>query len=169
MERHYLSALPRKGMRAMSGMKTTKSGRYYLARAVLTPPENLQMMVFPQIETWLLRYRQGQDCQQTLSCLGFLNLLKKFRSVILQDSIILKVKYPQLFIWNHPVFHTDEYLNFADELRSAMETTEHPVSLSLQQVMPDMVAEVNSLKRSLEADSNVLGTKIQRLEQKIDR
>jgi hypothetical protein len=169
MERHYLSALPRKGMRAMAGMRTTKSGSHYVERSLLEPPEALQIQVFPLVETWLSRLASGENCRESLSAVGFLTLLKQLRTVVLQDSVILMDIYPDLFLWSHPLFRCQEFLNYAEELRAAMATTQHPTSISLQQMMPEMVNEVSTLKRTLEAEINAVGAKIQRCENKLDR
>lgn len=170
MEKYYLSALPRDGMRAVAGIANFREKRrHYIERALVEPPESLQIQIFPQVERWLFRHQRGQACEQTLSCLGFLNLLKKLRPVILQDSVVLMQKYPNLFIWNHHIFCTEAYRTFSSDLLAAMETTEHPLALSLEHAMPDMVNEVASVKRSLTAEINVANAKIQRLESKLER
>lgn len=56
MERHYLSALPRKAMRAMAGMDSVKSGDYYIRRDASTPPESLSGRLFADVDGWLRRH-----------------------------------------------------------------------------------------------------------------
>lgn len=106
MERHYLSALPRKGMRAMAGVGSTKAGRYFLKREAIQPPDCLTRKIFPGIDELIERHGHGQNFEQTLSCIGFLKLLKEMRVFILQDSVELMEIYPDLFVWRHRYSHS---------------------------------------------------------------
>jgi hypothetical protein len=149
MEKHYLSALPRIAMRVMAGSKSHESGRMFLKRDLLEPPEQLQKMIFPLLDNWMMRHRLGEECQRTLSCRGFLNLLKEMRKVILQDAVILMDKYPRLFVWSHQVFRNPLFEVYKSQLLTAMESTPDPLSVSLEALMPEVASEINSLRRDM--------------------
>jgi hypothetical protein len=87
LEGCYLQSLPRKALRTMAGF--SPSGHIYeLECAALTPAEELQWMIFPDIDYWLLRQYHGLD-EQNLATIGFLKALKCMRTIILQDSVVL--------------------------------------------------------------------------------
>jgi hypothetical protein len=162
MERHYLSALPRKGMRAMAGFTDfSKPGFYYLKRDLLEPPQSLKSQIFPQLEDWLSRY-ENDECQQTLSCLGFLNLLKYLRTTILQDSVILKEKYPNLFVWRHPVFLDPEFARWSSDLKTAMQTATEPAEFTIRAAVPTIANELERSRQSIHQVLDVIQNKIDR-------
>jgi hypothetical protein len=167
MEKHYLSALPRKGMRVMSGF-SPREGSYYLKRDCLEPPEILLQQVFPQLDNILLRRQQGQ-VDQSLSCIGFLQLLKRLRKVVLQDSVFLQDHYPDLFIWKFPLFRSTEYMNFRSELLNAVNVVEDPTETRMEDVMPDMCAAVRNHTQTINADMNIQGTRLTRIENQLER
>jgi hypothetical protein len=109
MEKHYLSALPRQGMRGMASCRSLEPGHYFLPRGSIQPCDTLQRRIFPQLDYWLERFESGHEIEQTLSCKGFLHLLKYLRVVILQDSVLLQDLFPNLFVWEHEIFASEEY------------------------------------------------------------
>ena len=62
MERHYLSALPRLGMRAMAGMKSFQPGHYFIKRNVLPVPDELKSRIFKEVDFWKRRYETSYNC-----------------------------------------------------------------------------------------------------------
>ena len=160
MEKHYLSALPRLGMRAMAGVKNFHTpGNYFLKRDCLEPPESLKRKVFPKLDSWLQKYRNN-ECQHSLSCLGFLNMLEYFRGTILQDSVVLMEKYPDLFLWNHDVFQDPAFHNYKTELLAAMAATTDPISLTIRAVVPTLATEMAQTRQVLTQAIEVGNTKM---------
>jgi centromere DNA-binding complex CBF3 subunit-like protein len=98
MSNAYLSSLPIKFLRKMAGFSVA-GGEYYLGRATVDPPLQLQVMIFPWVEKWELRFRgvarkqnwaQGGLDKQDIAGDNFIQLLKYLRVVILQDLAILQ-------------------------------------------------------------------------------
>ena len=167
MERHYLSALPRKGMRVMSGF-SPRENSYFIKRDCLEPPESLLQQIFPQLDNTLLLQQQGQ-ADQSLSCIGFLKLLKKLREVVLQDSVFLQDCYPELFLWRHSLFRSTEYQNFKSELLNAVDVEEDPSITRMEDVMPDMCAAVRHQTNTITMDMSIHGTRLSRIENQLNR
>jgi len=70
---------------------TVEPKQYYLSRAILDPPEILQVMVFPKLEeSYELMKQSVTEMRKTeISGHSFLSLLKHLRVFILQDAAIL--------------------------------------------------------------------------------
>lgn len=79
----YLNTLPKQSMRALAGFYSKTAGNFYLARATIEPPEELQKLIFPEIEYWLGAFAQ-KKVQKDIAGPNFLNLLKYLRVVLLQ-------------------------------------------------------------------------------------
>jgi hypothetical protein len=102
LEGCYLQSLPRKALRTMAGF--SPSGHIYeLDHAALTPVEELQWMIFPDADNLLLRQSEGLDVQNSAT-IGFLKALTCRRTIILQDSVVLKSLCPSHPVWNHAIF-----------------------------------------------------------------
>jgi hypothetical protein len=75
-------------------------GGYFLGRAQVVPPFSLQLLVFPWLDKWELRFRGFARSQQDFARGGldkqdlagdrFLKLLQHLRVVLLQDLAILQ-------------------------------------------------------------------------------
>jgi hypothetical protein len=89
--------MPIEFMRKMSGFQTP--GSYFLPRASQTPDNELLAQIFPFIECWEERFRQkaqkkkfadgGMD-EADMAAVGFLELLKELRVILLQDLAVLQ-------------------------------------------------------------------------------
>ena len=102
MENCYLTNLPREAIRSLAGFAPAQ-GSYFLQRAAIDPTLALKQMIFPQIESALHKIETG-EYQETIVAKGFLILLDKLRTVILQDSVVMKREHPSHPLWNHAVF-----------------------------------------------------------------
>jgi hypothetical protein len=80
---------------------------------------------------------------------GFLELLQQLRTVILQDSVILRQTHPSHKLWNHPVFATEEYKRFEVELRHAMDSAVNPCQATLRDVAPVIESAILNNSTSL--------------------
>ncbi len=111
----------------MAGFPTSP-GTFFLPRATLEPPIDLQRRLFPFVEFWELE----SEVEESLALrglliklmLGFFGLLKYLRVVILQDSVILSslyfylltYRYPEHNLFAHEVFQSNEYQSFKQEV-----------------------------------------------------
>ncbi|CAD6909645.1 unnamed protein product [Tilletia controversa] len=129
MQGCYLTGLPRESMRAMAGFSVTP-GAYHIARASVEPPSSLQQQIFPAADAILAQVEQGKvECD--LAAQGFLRLLQYLRSVLLQDAVALRRVHPALAIFSHPIFGSQEFLAFEQQLKASIETPEKPVSVAV--------------------------------------
>lgn len=78
----YMTDLPKQAMRALAGF-STRQGGFWLPRAAVTPPVDLQAQVFPEIEEWEAKFR-AEEVQKDVAGPAFLRLLKHLRVVLLQ-------------------------------------------------------------------------------------
>jgi hypothetical protein len=97
----YSTHLPLKAMRAAAGF-ITNEGRYYNPRALVYPPEALEKEIFPFADGAFEQVvaagksrgsRMGGDYLGAAR--GFLEMLLRLRTVILQDAAAMKVLHPE--------------------------------------------------------------------------
>ncbi len=93
----YLNSLPRKYMRTMAG-HPAQMGCFEIGRAAVTPPDTLLSMIWPELDAWKDRFGPQQGQINDLAAMGLTNLLFYLREVVLQDSVALRLQFPQ-----HPV------------------------------------------------------------------
>jgi hypothetical protein len=100
----YLTHLPRQFMRVVAGFSGS-TGDYFLPRAAHEPPLLLQKQLWPWIEEWELRFEarasrkswaQGGLDEDDLAADGFVKLMRRLRTVLLQDLAVLQPRYPSL-------------------------------------------------------------------------
>jgi hypothetical protein len=157
----YLARLPAKFLRRMAGFQKAE-GSYVLPRALYTPPVSLQVQIWPWVDTWLARVRaraQGKGWKagglaaDDRAAGGFLELLVLLRDVLLQDLAILQkreylpyyiytstnyyifVDYPELPLFQQPVFAHKDWLPFAQpvQLADTSMASQRPDATLLQQ------------------------------------
>jgi Centromere DNA-binding protein complex CBF3 subunit, domain 2 len=104
---------------------------------VLDPPHDLLQAIFPWIEEEQMALKQrradrGKPADDpTLS--KFLDLLSRFRRIILQDAAILSAKYPTCPLFtNYAPFNTPQFSTFSstsvDIIKHAEENARHRLS-----------------------------------------
>lgn len=124
MENCYLTHLPRDAVRVCNGF-SRGLGNFWLPRAGVEPRDELQAMIFPEIEGWEARLNDPEDpaFNSSQSAFKFLSLLKKMRKIILQDAVFMMLEDPHNVLFSHPIFKNDMFLAFFVELRSFNDTT----------------------------------------------
>jgi hypothetical protein len=112
-------------------------GCFEIHRASIAPPSHLLSLIWPKLDAWKDPFRPND-----LVAEGLINLLLYLREVILQDSVILRERFPNSPIWNHPVFQHKAYEWFYARIRDAVSPSvegEQPNKLALlTQVMPEL-------------------------------
>jgi len=138
----YLSYLPRAFMRSIAGFPQEGKG-YFLPRAQETPEEALCSRIWPEADSWLRRmeaYHPGRDDNEVvrldLAGTGFLRLIRTLRVILLQDSVILRKRFPLHPLWKDSLFHCPEYLRFAARVESSLADVVTPAELTMQQLLP---------------------------------
>ncbi|KAG1480474.1 hypothetical protein G6F49_013726 [Rhizopus delemar] len=68
------------------------------------------------------------------------------RTVFLQDSVVLKGKYPGSFIWSHSIFDTDIYKDYEERLSSAIAANDEKFKMSqhLEVLLPEVAAAMKT-------------------------
>jgi hypothetical protein len=112
----YLSQIVRPAIRSMAGFSSIQSD-YYLRRDIVVPPDSLSLRIFPQVEEIELALREERS-QPTIALQSFIDVLKFFRRVILQDSAVL-LNTPgfenlNLFIFRHEIFQSPDFNAFKE-------------------------------------------------------
>jgi len=111
----YGNGLDRPSMRAMSGFPANILGAYYIPRATVKPPKELARKVFPWLDEWERRHREGDRCERNIALTGFFRLIRFLREVVLQDAAGTMDEYPHP-IWTHAIFQSTEFKQFKDAL-----------------------------------------------------
>ncbi len=158
MEGCYLTSIPREAVRALAGFVPDRP-TFYLARASVTPPQALLEMVWPDIEHWEAQIRDG-DAEETIAATAFLAMMKFLRVVLLQDSVYLKEKFPNLSIWNNPVFTCQDYQDYRQELLLQVEEEVPPAEITLEAAMPDLTDMIRGQHQQLMDKINTLQSSI---------
>jgi hypothetical protein len=155
----YLSSLPRKFMRIMAG-HPPQMGCFEIRRASVTPRGKLLSLIWPQLDQWKDRFGPREGQSNDLAAMGLTDLLFYLREVILQDSVILRERFPNCPIWNHPVFQHEAYEEFCVEVRNAVGPSgegERPTKLAmLTQAIPELTDYLRSSDARSEARGNEL-------------
>jgi hypothetical protein len=103
----YLTGLPVKFLHQTAGFSSS-GGAYFLPQALHNPSAQLQLQIWPWIETWEEQFQQravhqnweagGLD-QTDVAGHGFLALLRHLQVVLLQDLAVLQPLYPRLTLF----------------------------------------------------------------------
>ena len=109
----YSAKLPLKIMRVMAGHSSQKNV-FHLPRSEVKPSENLQHMIFPFIEAHELLLASSPGSHPTASV--FLTLLRRLRTVILQDAAIHLHQGRKHSLFCMDVLNTPEFSEFKTTL-----------------------------------------------------
>jgi len=139
----YGNGLSKPSMRAMAGFPHDQA-MYNLPRASLCPPRELLDMVFPSVDEWIERHRTGLDCEKNFALDGFLRLLSWFKVVVLQDAAVMIDDFHHEVLFNHAIFHTQEFIQFKDALQQHMEISANPIEEQIQRVLPQLCVQMQS-------------------------
>jgi hypothetical protein len=168
----YLTHLPRQFMRVVAGFSAS-GGNYFLARAAHEPPYALQKQLWPWIEEWEPRFEararrccwaEGGLDEDDLAADGFLKLMRRLRTVLLQDLAVLQPHYPSLPFFAHAPFYGPGWDEFALAVRSDAVAGAEPPSLLLQRALPELSGVLESSREALLQNSRQL---VSRLESKL--
>jgi hypothetical protein len=142
----YLNSLPREFMRKMAG-HPIQAGCFEIRSASAAPPDALLSLIWPELDIWKGRF--GPDAGQVddLAAAGFTNLLFYLREVILQDSVALRLRFPDNAVWTHPVFQHAAYEPYARQVAACLHEGESPNELSmLHQAMPQLMEYLKAME-----------------------
>lgn len=169
----YVSSLPVEAMKCLAGF-SGRNENYFLPRATVVPPMDLQVLVFPDIEFWQEKFKTRNGVQEDIAGPNFLLLLSQLRVVFLQvrstycsyspflirlilifvnflyigekDSVVLKKEYPNYYLWNCSLFETGLYKGFEAQVLSVVEEEERAFNSNqlMQRAMPELVSTLEA-------------------------
>src|SRR5436190_20401509 len=130
-------------------------GNYYLERECLSPPDELQNLIFPLIEvTNVANEKNGPDLQD-IAQRSFMELLHWFRVIILQDAVFLREKFSGSPLWNHYIFKHRLFEEFAARLKVEARHGDEPRMVSISHVIPHVAHVLQEQHRAIQTTLNI--------------
>ena len=160
----YLTSLPLDFVRSMAGFHHAGQGDYYLPRAKIVPSQALVRSIWPWVDEWLAWFEgQGEvpaekdeesssttdEDRDDLAGQGFLRLLDHLRTIILQDSVIMREHFPEHPLWTDPLFVREDYKAFAQEVQTCLLDKEEPQEILLRRALPVISNRLNVVQQDL--------------------
>jgi hypothetical protein len=146
MTQSYLSHLPRKFMRIVSGHAL--EGTYFNARDTIQPPDELKRQVFPWIDNDLMALQNDtRGYERSISERGFVRLMDYLKIVFLQDAALLRRCWPDHPIFKDKLFQTDLYNDFANAVCQAEDNPNWPENKNIQAVVPEISAMLAGMRQ----------------------
>jgi hypothetical protein len=91
----------------------------------------LAIYIYIDVEEWEEKI-ENKEVDVTIAAISFLKFLKSLRVIIIQDFACLMDKYPSHLLFQHPIFTSNSFLVYKQNLLKAIEETEDPVELALR-------------------------------------
>ncbi|KUF78719.1 Acyl-CoA synthetase family member 2 [Phytophthora nicotianae] len=136
----YAAPLAREAMRALSG-HPPKSRFYFLERASVDPPLELQRLVFPEVEHCQKQILDG-NWEDNLAARGFLDLLLYLRVVLLQDCAVLLDDLPAQF--RQTSLFGEKFQLFRTQALAGAASATAPIQMQLQNAMPLLSTQIST-------------------------
>ena len=143
----YLSPISRMSVRVLAGFPKN-SGSYFLERDTLPVPPSLEAQVFPEVDEWMAKVQTAEQ-SPGIATNSFLKLMLYLKKVILQDSVILRDRYPASPLWSDPLFQSPDYLAFSETSRIALQALQSPFDLRLRDVLPQVSEKLHLLQQAV--------------------
>jgi hypothetical protein len=105
---------------------------------------------------------------------GFLRLLRTLRVVLLQDSVILRQRFPLHPLWTDPLFNSEEYGRFTARVEASLVDVVTPDELRMQKYWPahDAVAKLRheaAISEIKASARNSVSEIVRSIEDRLDR
>jgi hypothetical protein len=124
-------------------------------------------MIFPRIEESQAAADSCLESKVDTATLAFLDLLRWFRIVLLQDAVFLMKLYPTLSIWLYPPFNTLAFASFSTHLQHEAEHGDDPRLVQISKVLPQMSSilrdQHHNLLHTMDIHQNSNGTRMEEL------
>jgi hypothetical protein len=149
MHQFYVTGFPQEAMLAVAG-HPAKVGSYWLPRGHVTPEDELQRKIFPDLDKYLETNSHVQP-EATLAFKGFTNLLKFLRIVILQDAAVLMNTYPNYHIFQHELFCSSAFKKFQIEVLETIKNLEdqNPTLQNITKLAPEITTAINGIRTDM--------------------
>ena len=139
-------------IKALAGFDPDRAS-YYLPRSALEPVEDLQLKVFPELEEWRRKLDAGELEDESICLDAFMTTLKYLRVVLLQDAVLMKSRFPDLFLWQHELFSDPLFLSFERQLKESIASAQDPHDLQIQVLLPGVLETMNENHRSIQSEA----------------
>ncbi|WVO21620.1 uncharacterized protein IAS62_002929 [Cryptococcus decagattii] len=113
-------------------------GAYYLPRDILCG-EALLAKVFPDIERCQQQLHDPKRTETDMAGEAFIQFMLFLRRAFLQDAPHLRHRYPNLRIWDNPLFQDPLYLSHEARARQVANNSAVQASLRLRDALPELV------------------------------
>ncbi|PPQ87750.1 hypothetical protein CVT24_003818, partial [Panaeolus cyanescens] len=118
----YNHSLPVDAIVAAAGFNGKQVNSYFVAREAIVPPASLLLSIFPWIEAEEKAYKHrlialakptNKNAGQDEALCYLLNLLRRLRTVLLQDAAVLYSEHPEAPIFKFSPFNSNDFQQFA--------------------------------------------------------
>ncbi|KAJ3536673.1 hypothetical protein NMY22_g5932 [Coprinellus aureogranulatus] len=163
----YARALPAGGMLALAYYNGDRRTGYFLGRSVLEPPKHLVSQLFPWIESEEQKLadrmqRLGPQVARDIALSNFLETLKWFRVVLLQDVAVLSHKHPNMGILKHAPFNSQAFREFAQSAGPIVQKAEEDARHALKNMPEDYTQSVIGLMETTQIRQDTAFSELQR-------
>jgi Centromere DNA-binding protein complex CBF3 subunit, domain 2 len=147
-EKFYSTRLPMKILRSKAGF-SRGDGVHINPRVGLMPSDELVSEIFPWVDDAAERVTAADqvDGKDRNTAHAFLRMLKHLRVVILQDAAVLleDSRASKHTMLNLPVFKTDLFASFRQQMKAHLSEHENPLDASLEVVLPGVNQRLNAI------------------------
>src|SRR5579859_1165522 len=155
MNQHYSNNIPQQALRIMAG-QDGNSGGFYLSRECLDPPPELKQLIFPRLQESTKPVDALPHGSHTRSTYASLELFEWFRTILLQDTVILTDLYPDSLLWNYSPFNLPSFMEYKERAKTAMKSDTHPKFVQLQRILPEISNQIRTQARVIEDNFRIV-------------
>jgi hypothetical protein len=91
----------------------------------------------------------SEEDRDDLAAQGFLRLLVQLRTILLQDSVIMRKEFPNHPMWSDPLFVREDYQRFAAEVELSLSNIEEPEEIQIKKTVPAIANRLTVVQQSL--------------------
>ena len=163
-EEHYAASMPLQAMRVAAGHKIERGTPFCKRQHKPRSPagEQLRIRIFPYLDAEKNRVHQhnsnGPRVNSKPTAAGFLTLFDNLRDVLLRDMAI-QMNDPNLpphSVFRHPIFQSEDFALYRQEMAHHMVTFEEPNEQKLQMDHPGIAVRFDTLQNQLGNQQSML-------------
>jgi len=171
-EKHYAASMPLQAMRVAAGHKIERGSVFYKRgqKPISACAQRLRKLIFPWLDHERARVhafnQQGPRMNTKPTASGFLGMLDNLRDVLLQDIAcrMNNSDSPAHQVFRHPIFQSNDFQLYRQEMQQHMDTFVEPEHASLQRDHPGVSARFDAVQNQLGDHQSMLYS----LSQKVD-
>ena len=165
-EEHYAASMPLQAMR-VAAKHRIEIGSVFVKRQQKPRSacgDRLRVQIYPWKEHEFGRVdevnRRGPRLNSKPTAAGFLSMLDNLRDVLLQDVAchMNDPTSPPHQIFRHPIFQSNDFQLYRQEMAEHMATFEEPVNTALQRDHPGINARLDALQNKLGDHQSILNS-----------